>query len=466
MFGVERAARLTRQLLAFARRQPLEPRSIDLSTAIRNMAEILQRALGERIEVETVVGGGLWNVLIDPVQFENTVLNLAINARDAMLEGGRLTIELANAYLDERYARENVDVTPGQYVMLGVTDTGHGMTPDVMARVFEPFFSTKKEGEGTGLGLSQVYGFVKQSGGHVKFYSEVGHGTTVKLYLPRTRKPQDVYSPLEMQPIEGGSETVLVVEDDDGVRASVVDMLTGLGYTVLRAANAGEALAILGTEAKVDLLFTDVVMPGPIPTPELARRARQMHTGIKVLFTSGYTHNAIVHNGRLDEGVALISKPYRKEELARKLRTVIEGIEDVPAALEAGPDGPTVKPKVLVVEDDAMIRIGIADMATELGYPVVEAACASEALNLLRVDETIGILLTDVGLPDQQGDELACEAKRLRPGLKTILCSGYSSHSAPPGADLTERVLLPKPFDIRQLEAAFEGRTLPRAGGR
>ena len=246
MGAVSRGSRLTGQLLAFARRQALEPRSVDLGRVIRDMTDMLRRTLGEQIEVEAVIAGGLWNTLADPNQVENAILNLAINARDAMPDGGKLTLEAANAYLDDAYAAHHGEVTPGQYVMLAVSDTGSGMTPEVMNRVFEPFFTTKPEGKGTGLGLAQAYGFVKQSGGHIKIYSEVGEGTTVKIYLPRTRRAQDAPIPPAGRPAQGGNERILVVEDDEGVRAAVVDMLTDLGYRVQRAENAEARAQIAG----------------------------------------------------------------------------------------------------------------------------------------------------------------------------------------------------------------------------
>ena len=232
--------------------------------------------------------------------------------------------EVANAFLDDSYAAAHSEVAPGQYVMIAVSDTGQGMAAEVTAKAFDPFFTTKPEGQGTGLGLSQVFGFVKQSGGHVKIYSEIGEGTTIKIYLPRSRKPLEEQESLFQQPVIGGTETILVVEDDDGVRAAVTDLLSELGYSVLRAANAEEALTILKSGVHVDLLFTDVVMPGQIPTRELARRARDSRPNLRVLFTSGYTQNAIVHNGTLDMGTELLSKPYTIEELAHKVRSILD----------------------------------------------------------------------------------------------------------------------------------------------
>lgn len=299
---------------------------INIGRLVTGMDELLRRSLGEAVEIEPVVSGGLWNTLIDPTQVENALLNLAINARDAMRDTGKLTIEVGNAHLDDTYARTHDDVAPGQYVVLAVTDTGTGMPPEVLARVFEPFFSTKPEGHGTGLGLSMVYGFVKQSKGHVKIYSEVGQGTTIKLYLPRADRSEDVIAPAENTPIVGGTETILIAEDDAGVRAVAVDLLTELGYRVLTAHDAASALAIVESGVAIDLLFTDVVMPGPLKSPELARRARELLPKLVVLFTSGYTENAIVHGGRLDADVELLPKPYTRESLAHKIRRVLEKV--------------------------------------------------------------------------------------------------------------------------------------------
>lgn len=321
--GTSRGAKLANQLLAFSRRQPLEPKVVNIARFITSAEDMIRRAIGEAIEVEFVVAGGLWNTFIDPVQVENALLNLAINARDAMEGSGKLTIELGNALLDADYTRGHADVTPGQYVMLAVSDTGCGMTPEIMAQVFEPFFSTKPEGKGTGLGLSMVYGFVKQSGGHIKIYSEPGHGTTVKVYLPRATQAEDLVTIADIGLAAGGSETVLVVEDDEEVRTTVVDMLNDLGYRVLKAKDATAALHIIESGVPIDLLFTDVVMPGPLKCTELARKAKERLPGIRVLFTSGYTQNAIVHGGRLDPGVELLVKPYTREALARKIRLVL-----------------------------------------------------------------------------------------------------------------------------------------------
>jgi PAS domain S-box-containing protein len=315
--GADRAASLTRQLLAFARRQPLEPAPINLGRMLGDMAELLRRTLGEAIEVETVVSAGLWDTLADPAQVESAVLNLALNARDAMPAGGRLTLELSNAVLDEAYVRGVQDIQPGQYVLLAVSDTGEGMGPEVLGRVFEPFFTTKPDGKGTGLGLSMVYGFVRQSNGHIQIYSEPGQGTTVKIYLPRTRQAPVRPMPATVSEAAGG-EVVLVVEDEADVRQATCALLAELGYRCLEADGPIAALTILGGEEPVDLLFTDVVMPGDMKTPDFVRRARELRPDLAVLYASGYTENAIIHHGRLDEGVLLLSKPYGREDLARK----------------------------------------------------------------------------------------------------------------------------------------------------
>ncbi len=323
MTGVARGAKLASQLLAFGRRQALAPRVVNIGRLIRETDELIRRALGDEIEIETIAAGGLWNTLIDPSNIENAILNLAINARDAMEGVGKLTIEAGNASLDEEYARLNPDVTPGQYVLLAISDTGSGIPPDIIDQVFEPFFTTKPEGKGSGLGLSMVYGFVKQSRGHIKIYSETGLGTTIKLYLPRSTDPEDAAVQMANGPVEGGNESILVVEDDEEVRETAVAMLHDLGYRVLKARDAQSALSVIESGLPIDLLFTDVVMPGALRSPELARKARQRLPDIAVLFTSGYTENAIVHGGRLDPGVELLPKPYSREALAFKIRSVL-----------------------------------------------------------------------------------------------------------------------------------------------
>lgn len=336
MTAADRAARLIRQLLAFARRQPLRPQTINLGPVIHEALPLLRRAVGEFVTVECAVGAGLWNTTVDPAEFQAAVLNLAINSRDAMPDGGKLTIELTNGTLDEAYASQHAEVLPGQYVLFAITDTGAGMDAATMTQALDPFFTTKPPGEGTGLGLPQVYGLVKQLGGHLKIYSEPGQGTTVKLYLPRSLALEATSSLPTARMTVTGRETVLLVDDDDIVRATVSAMLAELGYTVIEAPGGTEALAILRQGEKIDLLFTDIVMPGPLSGRKLADEARKLDPSLRVLYTSGYTENAIVHHGQLDPGVELLSKPYSREELGAKLRRVLDARADGSAASAAG----------------------------------------------------------------------------------------------------------------------------------
>jgi PAS domain S-box-containing protein len=319
-----RGAELTRHLLAFARKQPLQPCETDLNTLLVGAAKLLRPTLGEHIEIESVLADDAWPALVDPSQLTSAVLNLAINARDAMPTGGRLTLETRNIELDEVYAKENPDVTPGPYVMVAVSDTGTGISPEIRDKVFEPFFTTKGVGKGTGLGLSMVFGFIKQSGGHIKIYSEVGHGTSMKMYLPRAGDGAEAAAETEPARAQGGTETILVVEDDALVRNNVVMQLASLGYKTVEAANGVEALDQVETNGKIDLLFTDVVIPGGMNGRQLADEIGRRNPDVKVLFTSGYTQEAIVHHGRLDPGVLLLGKPYRKADLARMVRVALD----------------------------------------------------------------------------------------------------------------------------------------------
>ena len=461
MAGVTRGAKLASQLLAFGRRQPLDPKVINVGRFLRDMDDMLRRSIGEAIDIETIIGGGLWNCLADPAQVENAVLNLAINARDAINGHGKLTIEVGNAFLDDDYAEKHDEVTPGQYVMISVSDTGSGIPSELLEQVFEPFFSTKAEGKGTGLGLSMVFGFVKQSGGHVKIYSEVGHGTTVRMYLPRAHAKEDRETAINTGPVVGGSETILVAEDDDEVRATVVETLTDLGYKVLKAPNAESALVVVEAGMPIDLLFTDVVMPGSMKSTELARRAKERQPDIAVLYTSGYTENSIVHGGRLDPGVELLSKPYTREALARKVRHVLANrsqrthaaIRPAPATPEI--DGQSQSLKVLLVEDDALIRMNTAEMLRELGHVVMEAGNGKEAFDIAS-SEKIDLLVTDIGLPDISGRDLAVEMKQKKNGLRVILASGHAAESV----DVPDGVsMISKPYGLTDLAKAIEAVT-------
>jgi PAS domain S-box-containing protein len=458
--GVARGAKLASQLLAFGRRQPLAPKVVNLGRFVRGMDDMLRRALGEGIEIEAVVSGGLWNTLVDPFQVENALLNLAINARDAMRGHGQLTIEAGNASLDDAYTRINPDAVPGQYVMLAVTDTGSGIAPEIMDKVFEPFFTTKSEGKGTGLGLSMVYGFVKQSDGHIKIYSELGQGTTIRMYLPRARAEEDLLAEVDDGPVSGGSETVLVAEDDEDVRTTVVDLLTELGYKVLKAKDAQGALVIIESGIAIDLLFTDVVMPGPLRSPDLARKARERLPGIAVLFTSGYTANAIVHGGRLDEGIELLSKPYSRDAMARKIRYVLRSqqqrnaasklLANLPASVSEAPTD-LRELRVVLVEDDDLVREATTAMLRSMDIVVREAADGASAMQLV-LGGPIDVMIIDIGLPDISGLELAIKAVKQQPNLSVVFASGHDvvltdEHRA----QLPNAVSLRKPYHADDL---------------
>ncbi|MFZ1079800.1 MAG: CHASE3 domain-containing protein [Methylovirgula sp.] len=323
--ATERAATLTHRLLAFGRQQPLAPEPIDANKMIASMSDLLRSTLGEHIRIETISAGGLWATYADAHQLENAILNIAINARDAMQDGGDLTIETGNAYLDEAYCQQNADVEPGQFVMVAITDTGQGIPPEIVSKVFDPFFTTKPIGKGTGLGLSQVYGFVKQSHGHIKIYSEAGNGTAVKIYLPRLIGETKQVKHAALPQVRSGTrdEVILVVEDDPLMRQMSADALRDLGYTVLDSGSATEALAIIDASPEIRLLFTDVVMPD-VNGKKLADEALRRRPDLKVLFTTGYTRNAVVHGGVLDPGVNFLSKPFGLEQLASKVRTILD----------------------------------------------------------------------------------------------------------------------------------------------
>jgi PAS domain S-box-containing protein len=443
--GAERAATLTQRLLAFARRQPLSPEPVAINRLVAGMSDLLRRALGETVRLETELAPGLWSVEVDPNQLEAALLNLAVNARDAMPDGGgRLTIETGNVRLDERYAAANAEVAAGEYVVLCVSDTGGGIPKELLGRVFEPFFTTKEVGQGTGLGLSQVYGFVRQSGGHVKIYSEPGEGTTVRIYLPRLAREPGAGEREAEAPVAKGQreEIILVVEDDTDVRAHSVGILRELGYGVLEAEGGAMALRLLERHPNVRLLFTDVVLPG-MNGRELADAARRRHPRLKVLFTTGYARSAIVHDGRLEPGVEVLSKPFTYEALAAKVR---EALGSTAAAS-----------RVLVVEDEAMVRMMVGQALRDHGYEPEEAATAAEAVELVRAAKRpFDAVIVDLGLPDRRGDALMDELRELVPDLPILIASGYGA------AELEQRVrgkprlaTLAKPYDVASLHAAL-----------
>jgi signal transduction histidine kinase/CheY-like chemotaxis protein len=425
--AAERGARLTQQLLAFARRQPLAPQPTNVARLVSELTELLRHALDERISLAFAIADDAWNAKIDPGQLENAILNLAINARDAMPDGGSVRVEVSNATLDRRYAALHPDVTPGPYVLVAVSDTGTGMPAEVVAQAFDPFFTTKGEGKGTGLGLSMVYGFVHQSNGHIRIDSAIGQGTSVKLYLPRTFDPvaEDAGEPAALLT---GSERVLVVEDNDDVRRAVVDMLSGWGYRVVAAENPDVAADLLEKDRSFDLLFTDVVMPGATSAVELAEMAQRLRPGIAVLLTSGYARDLISRQDRRD--YPMIAKPYRGEELAAKLRAVLAARRprlpspaDPPEAVASPvPERPR---RVLVVEDEVVLRMSTVDMLERLDCSVAAVGTGEQALELLSKGQSFDLLLTDLGLPGISGEALAAEVHRQFPALPVVIASGY-----------------------------------------
>ena len=418
MQGARRAELLTQRLLAFSRQQPLDPKPVDIGRLVTGMSDLLRRTLGEQVTVETVLSGGVWRALADPNQLELAILNLAVNARDAMPSGGKLTIETTNVHLDDLYAATQIEVVPGQYVMLAVTDTGTGMPQEVKARAFDPFFTTKEVGHGTGLGLSQVYGFVKQSRGHVKIYSEPGFGTTIKIYLPRVLAQAEEIETQSVVAIARGSsaETILVVEDDEGVRSYGCETLRELGYRVLEAASGRAGLDMLAKHPEIRLLFTDIGLPGGMNGRQFAEEARKRKKGLRVLFTTAYARNAIVHDGRLDPGVSLLPKPYTQSALATKIRDILD------ARQSPG--------RVLLVEDEVLIQMLAIEYLEEGGFNVDAAASAAEAMNKLAlIPGGVDAAIVDMGLPDRKGEVLIREMRTLHPTLPVVIATGHSADS-------------------------------------
>jgi signal transduction histidine kinase/CheY-like chemotaxis protein len=447
--GARRAAVLTERLLAFARRKPLEPRLLDVNELVLGMSDLLQRTLGERINVRTVLDPEAWSIEADPTELEAALLNLAVNARDAMPSGGELVIETANVELDSGYAAANAEVKAGPYVLISVTDSGAGMSADVLKKVFEPFFTTKPDGRGTGLGLSQVYGFVKQTGGHVTLYSEPTLGTTAKLYFPRASQDlahQQIDEPRKtgQVPIARESEIILVVEDDEDVRSYTVGSLRELGYVVFEAVDAASAIQIVEREAAIDVLFTDLGLPGAMDGRGLAEAVRAIRPSLKVLITTAYAGSVLIHEGRLDPGVELLSKPFSFGALASRIRELLDRDED-------DQEGK----RILVVDDEVLLRMLVVDALAERGLHADEAGNYQDALAKVRsFSSQLAGAIIDIGLPDRPGDELVAQIRALGPHIPIILATGYA------GEDVRQRFaqdafvqIVGKPFDPRALMA-------------
>ena len=434
--GAQRAAALTRQLLAFSRRQPLDPRAIEINALVAGMSDLLRRSLGERIEIKTLLGEDLWQAYADPNQLEGALLNLAVNARDAMPEGGRLMIETANSRQDETPS----EAAPGPYVVIRMSDTGSGMSAETAARAFEPFFTTKDVGHGTGLGLSQVYGFAKQSGGHVKIDSAPGQGTAVTLFLPRAAAAaQEKEHPANApQPASSAGETALIVEDDPDVRAHSVEILRELGYATLETPDAKEALALIHREPAIALLFSDVGLPGGMNGRQLAEEALRLRPRLKILLATGYARSAIADGEKLPPGVEIMAKPFEFAALGAKLGAMLRG---------------GARSRILVVEDEALVRMSLVQDLEALGFDVEQAASAAQALENAN---GICAAIIDFGLPGMKGDALAAELRKRYAALPMIIASGYGQ------AQIMERLkpdafirLLGKPYNAGQLEAAL-----------
>ena len=459
--AAERGAGLTQQLLAFARRQPLEPQPTAVGKLVSGLAILLRQALGERVVPEFVIAKDPWNARIDPGQLENAILNLAINARDAMPEGGSVRVEVSNATLDRRYAQLHPDVTPGSYVLIDVSDTGIGMPADVVSQAFDPFFTTKQDGKGTGLGLSMVYGFVRQSNGHIRIDSAIGQGTSVKLYLPRTLDP--VTEP-EGTPAGAttGSEHILVVEDNDDVRHAVVDMLSGWGYRVTAAENPDVAVGILEKGSNFDLLFTDVVMPGTVSVIDLIAMVQRLRPRMAILLTSGYARDLIPVDYR--DALPMIAKPYKSDDLSAKIRSALSArrpavagaaanAESAPATVAAAAARPTGRPRrILLVEDEVVLRMSTTDMLERLDCFVSGVGSGEQALELLARGMSYDLLVTDLGLPGMSGEELAAAVRAKYPGLPVIIASGYGR-----AAGQAEGVhFISKPYSSIDLQQALD----------
>jgi CheY-like chemotaxis protein len=438
--AVDRGARLSSRLLAFARRQPLQPVAVNLGHLVDGMRELLHGALGESVSLSVTTAEGLWNTLVDRDQLQNVLLNLAINARDAMDGVGSLSITLANTSLAAGSERARPELPAGDYVLLTMQDSGTGMTPEVRERAFEPFFTTKAEGVGTGLGLSMAYGFIAQSGGHIDIGGAAGEGATVSIYLPRADLPEAGPATPASREARGGSEAILVVEDDESVRASVCAMLEGLGYRVRSADDADQALRLLQDGVPADLLFTDVVMPGQLRAPELVREALALRPGLAVLYTSGYTREAVLHAGAGREAL-LLKKPYRREQLAQKIRQALDAVVQ--------PEAPAARSvrRVLVVESQDDSRQIACDMLSLLGHAARGAASLTEAEQVLAAEDFDTLLVAEDVADRGQARWLAAQKK-----LRLVLVGQAEMAGNDDGA-----VVIGMPYSMEKLRVATAG---------
>ena len=460
--GAQQAAVLTERLLAFARRKPLEPRLLSPADLISRMSDLLRRTLGENIKVHTKVATNLWAIEADPTELEAAILNLAVNARDAMPTGGDLILETANIEPggDDRAA--GTDVFGGPQVLISVSDTGMGMTAEVLNHVFEPFFTTKTDGRGTGLGLSQVYGFVRQSGGHVSLVSRPNVGTTVKIFLPAVATQASSSPPLDQPdtsrkiPVARSGEKILVVEDDDDVRNYTVSSLRELGYVVCEASDAGSALDILQLDADIALLFTDLGLPGEIDGKNLADQAQSARPSLRILITTAYAGHALVHEGRLDPGVKLLNKPFSFVALAARIRELLDS--------DNGKD--VASGRILVVEDEVLVRAFVTDVLAECGLAADIASTFQEAVARIRSsDETPVGAIIDLGLQDRPGDELVAEIRALHPDIPIILATGYAGQAVQDRFANDGRLqILTKPFTAGGLRNTLQKIGIPVSG--
>lgn len=448
--AARQAALLTGKLLVFSRRKPLEFQVVDPGVLIAGMSQLLRRTLGEKIAIQTLLPPDLWLVEVDSSELESAILNLAVNSRDAMPDGGELTIQAANVRRRPEDPAEG-NGTEGPHVLISVSDTGMGMKPGIVAQVFEPFFTTKAEGSGTGLGLSQVYGFVKQSGGGIKLTSAPDQGTRVEMFLPRARagaQPAPLREAPNAGPMSRGQlhETILVVEDDDAVRELSASLLREFGYRVLESANAESALRILAEEPEVALLFTDLGLPGKDNGKALAAKSRRLRPGLKVLITTAYASDALFRDGRLEPGFKLLSKPFTAAELANRVR---QALDEATAA--------NIGSRILVVEDEPLVRLLISEMVADGGYDVLEAATFNEGLAKAEDPASdVSAAIIDLGLPDGAGDELVLKLRALRPALPMVLTSGHPDEELRQRLKkLTRFAILAKPFTAAQLALAL-----------